>query len=473
MSNLIGTAPDQVPVNGMLGDLAFQDTDSVKVTDLTYTGTLTGSAGILNIGSGQVYKDALGNVGIGTSSPTPTVNYGNLSLGGVSGGQLIFQNGGALNSTIYGNATLLNIGTTGYLAFSSGGTSSERMRINSSGNVGIGTSSPAADTAVTIFNAGTALSGIGLLVRSGYPGYSGVVANILSLRDKDNTTDTFNIKTDGSLSLNHFSAFGTYTNSLTVNASGNVGIGTSSPNNKLDVVGDGQYLAQRGSTTAQAGGGGVWSMASTFWSTPTYTGTGLIQNGSAATGTTLGLANANLGQLVFQNGSAGLIYNNSGSPLVFGTAALERMRIDSSGNVGIGTSSPVRKLDVFSNLMRIGNGNPSYIEFGAYATELNNYLVGVETGSLAFYQGKFGGTVTERMRIDSSGNVVLKTGSLQEVKTALAALDVNISLGNYFTKTITAISTLTVSNVPATGTVASFILDLTNGVLLQSLGGQI
>ena len=69
MSSLIGTAPDQVPVNGMLGDLAFQDSDSVKVTDLSYTGTLTGSTGILNIGSGQIYKDVSGNVGIGTASP--------------------------------------------------------------------------------------------------------------------------------------------------------------------------------------------------------------------------------------------------------------------------------------------------------------------------------------------------------------------------------------------------------------------
>jgi hypothetical protein len=39
------------------------------ITDFAYTGTLTGGTGIVNLGSGQVYKDASGNVGIGTSSP--------------------------------------------------------------------------------------------------------------------------------------------------------------------------------------------------------------------------------------------------------------------------------------------------------------------------------------------------------------------------------------------------------------------
>jgi hypothetical protein len=50
------------------------DSDSlntpITAADLAYTGTLTGSTGIVNIGSGQVYKDASGNVGIGTASPT-------------------------------------------------------------------------------------------------------------------------------------------------------------------------------------------------------------------------------------------------------------------------------------------------------------------------------------------------------------------------------------------------------------------
>ncbi|MEN9671010.1 MAG: Synechococcus phage [Pseudomonadota bacterium] len=38
-------------------------------TALSYTTTLTGGTGIVNLGSGQFYKDASGNVGIGTSSP--------------------------------------------------------------------------------------------------------------------------------------------------------------------------------------------------------------------------------------------------------------------------------------------------------------------------------------------------------------------------------------------------------------------
>ena len=45
----------------------------------------------------------------------------------------------------------------------------------------------------------------------------------------------------------------------------------------------------------------------------------------------------------------------------------------------------------------------------------------------------------------------------------MAANNIDISAGNCFTKTITTATTLTVSNVPSTGTLVSFILDLTNG----------
>ncbi len=46
----------------------------LTVTNLSYTGTLTGGAGVVNLGSGQVYKDASGRLGVGTASPTQQVH---------------------------------------------------------------------------------------------------------------------------------------------------------------------------------------------------------------------------------------------------------------------------------------------------------------------------------------------------------------------------------------------------------------
>lgn len=52
---------------------------------------------------------------------------------------------------------------------------------------------------------------------------------------------------------------------------------------------------------------------------------------------------------------------------------------------------------------------------------------------------------------------------LREVQVAVAASNIDLSLANYFTRTISGATTFTVSNTPASGTAASFILDLTNG----------
>lgn len=51
----------------------------------------------------------------------------------------------------------------------------------------------------------------------------------------------------------------------------------------------------------------------------------------------------------------------------------------------------------------------------------------------------------------------------KETRVALAANAIDLTTGNYFTKTISATTTFTVSNVPSSGTAVSFILDLTNG----------
>ena len=51
----------------------------------------------------------------------------------------------------------------------------------------------------------------------------------------------------------------------------------------------------------------------------------------------------------------------------------------------------------------------------------------------------------------------------KETQVAISASNIDLSAGNYFTKTISGTTTFTVSNTASSGTVNSFILDLTNG----------
>lgn len=53
-------------------------------------------------------------------------------------------------------------------------------------------------------------------------------------------------------------------------------------------------------------------------------------------------------------------------------------------------------------------------------------------------------------------------GPYKQVAEAVSALDIDLSTGNYFTKTINANSTFTFSNPPSSGTVGSFTLELTH-----------
>ena len=107
--------------------------------------------------------------------------------------------------------------------------------------------------------------------------------------------------------------------------------------------------------------------------------------------------------------------------------------------------------------------DPNNAAFGALlATSTQIQVVSNKTGtgttqSLAFVIG--GST---RATFGASGGFDLATG-LREARVAMDASDIDTRAGNYFTKTISGATTLTVSNVPAAGTAAAFVLELTNG----------
>jgi hypothetical protein len=164
---------------------------------------------------------------------------------------------------------------------------------------------------------------------------------------------------------------------MRVNSSGNVGIGTDSPAQKLEVTGGGNSIGVlRVSTTG--------STAGTFASADFVTGTGAISIGSEGTGRFF-IYDGSLDRFTFGAGTdSGVTLAAKGTGVIafITNSSSERLRIDSAGNVGIGTTSPATELDV-SGSIRASTG----ILFGtdtASANTLDDYEEGTFDFGITF-----------------------------------------------------------------------------------------
>ena len=305
-------------------------TPSIAFTGDLNTGIYSPGADQLAVstgGTGRLFVDASGRVGIGTSSPGSLLN-----LAHATAADIRLTVGGTLQANIYSSSsdTVIFSVVNNPLIF--GTNNAERARIDSNGNVGIGTSSPVHRLDVQGGNARIYAGGGGSALEIG----NGAVGNQFAFIDLvgDTTYSDYGLRlirnntgANASSSLAHRGTgalniaaedAGSVTlatqnvERLRIDSSGNVGIGTSAPGYALDVA--------AADTTASTG------YAVRIRANATA-GAGALQFTDSA-------ATAQYGLLVFgANGVGTLQAEGASSRLVFGTNATERLRIDSSGRL--------------------------------------------------------------------------------------------------------------------------------------------
>jgi len=169
---------------------------------------------------------------------------------------------------------------------------------------------------------------------------------------------------------------------MRIDSSGNVGIGTASPATPLHIKGTTAAQIRSEATTGFAGIHNTNSSGNFYHMIDNSTGAG------------------------FSSGAyARVMYSDGAYPMAFYTNANERMRIDSSGNVGIGTSSPAYRLDA-----QVSDNTWAARVLNTRATDGNGLLVRSDSTNDPITLGVYGNSAY-RMVVRADGNVGIGTTS--------------------------------------------------------------